>query len=112
MVALIMFLIERFSPMGYRKLAEASPDYSGSEFNFANSFWFATASLLQQGPDQTPRSIAGRILSTSFWFFVTIIMAAYVASLAGHYMSKPHFELMILQLNFGIGILLWNRQRS
>ncbi|XP_065066326.1 glutamate receptor 3-like isoform X2 [Rhopilema esculentum] len=96
-VALIMFLIERFSPMGYRKLAEASPDYSGSEFNFANSFWFATASLLQQGPDQTPRSIAGRILSTSFWFFVTIIMAAYVASLAGFYMTaKP--ETMITSL--------------
>lgn len=87
-VAFMMFLIERFSPMGYRKLAQSSPDYSGSEFSLINSLWFATASLLQQGPDQTPRSIAGRALSTSFWFFVTVVMAAYIASMAGHFISK------------------------
>ena len=74
--------------MGYRKLANRSADYSGNEFSLANSFWFATASLLQQGPDQTPRSIAGRILSTSFWFFVSVIMAAYIAGMAGYLMSK------------------------
>ena len=74
--------------MGYRKLAQSSPDYSGNEFSFVNSLWFVIASLLQQGPDQTPRSVAGRTLSTSFWLFVTIIMAAYIASMAAYFISK------------------------
>ena len=74
--------------MGYRKLAQSSPDYSGNEFSFVNAIWFVTASLLQQGPDQTPRSIAGRTLSTSFWFFVTVVMAAYIASMAGYLIGK------------------------
>ena len=74
--------------MGYRKLAKSSPDYSGNEFSVVNSLWFVVASLLQQGPDQTPRSIAGRTLSTSFWFFVTIVMAAYISSLAAYFICK------------------------
>jgi len=108
-VAFMMFLIERFSPMGYRKLAQSSPDYSGNEFSFANSLWFVIASLLQQGPDQTPRSIAGRTLSTSFWFFVTVIMAAYIASMAGHFLTaKPESSVNALEDVVNDGNILYS----
>ncbi len=83
-----MFIIERFSPFGYRKLSLSSAEVQGDEFNFANSLWFAIASCLQQGPDQTPKSTAGRLLSATFWLFATVITASYVAGLVAFFLGK------------------------
>ena len=78
--------VDYFSPLGYRKTAENPGE--GEEFNLMNSLWFATASTLQQGGDNTPKSPSGRILATAFWFFILIIISTYTANLAAFFTSK------------------------
>ena len=90
-MTLFMYIIDRYSPDGYRNLAETGEggdEIQGNEFKLHNCLWFATASMLQQGPDQTPRSGSGRVLSASFWFFILIIISTYTANLAAFFTSK------------------------
>eukprot|EP00794_Sanderia_malayensis_P008975 gene8975-9933_t len=96
-VSIIIFIIEKFSPFGYRNLSLTNADYQGDELNLANSFWFAMASLLHQGPDHTPRSTAGRVLSAFFWMFVGVIVASYIAGLVSFFIS-PYSEYTIASL--------------
>ena len=71
-----------------------------NEFNLLNSLWFATASILQQGPDNTPLAPSGRLLASTFWFFILILISTYTANLAAFFTSKSkrlnfqetHFE--------------------
>jgi hypothetical protein len=78
--------VDYFSPLGYRKTAENPGE--GEEFNLMNSLWFATASTLQQGGDNTPKAPSGRILTTAFWFFILIIISTYTANLAAFFTSR------------------------
>ena len=40
------------------------------------------ACLFQQRPDYTPKSLASRMLSVTFWLFTLIIISTYTANLA------------------------------
>ena len=93
-VTLILYCIDRQSPNGCRQLANRDDsEMTGQEFALSNCLWFATASILQQGPDYTPKSPAARILSASFWFFTLIIISTYTANLAAFFTSKDfHFK--------------------
>ena len=51
-----VFVINYFSPYGYK---DDNGRGTSEEFNFFNSAWFALASMLQQGADNTPRSLSG-----------------------------------------------------
>jgi hypothetical protein len=88
--------VDYFSPLGHRKTSE-NPD-EGEEFNLMNSLWFATASTLQQGGDNTPKSPSGRILATAFWFFILIVISTYTANLAAFFTSK--FRIIIYRVPY------------
>ena len=88
--------VDYFSPLGYRKTAENPGE--GEEFNLMNSLWFATASTLQQGGDNTPKSPSGRILATAFWFFILIIISTYTANLAAFFTSKSQKLVLIFNI--------------
>ena len=82
-----MYILDYLSPYGYRKTA-IDTDGPCDEFTLYNSLWFATASMLQQGGDNTPKSPSGRLLAASFWFFVLLMISTYTANLAAFFTSK------------------------
>lgn len=86
-MALLMCVMDYLSPFGYCARARESDDGSGNEFNLLNSLWFATASILQQGPDNTPLAPSGRLLASAFWFFILILISTYTANLAAFFTS-------------------------
>ena len=87
-MTVMMFVIDYLSPFGYRARARESDEEPGNEFNLLNSLWFATASVLQQGPDNTPLAPSGRLLASAFWFFIMILISTYTANLAAFFTSK------------------------
>ena len=86
-MTIFMYIVDYLSPYGNRKTAKDS-DEPGDEFSLYNSLWFATASMLQQGPDNTPKSPSGRLLGASFWFFVLLMISTYTANLAAFFTNK------------------------
>ena len=93
----MMCVMDYLSPFGYRARARDSDEEPGNEFNLLNSLWFATASVLQQGPDNTPLSPSGRLLASSFWFFILIMITTYTANLAAFFTSTfDEIEIFIL----------------
>lgn len=84
----MMCVMDYLSPFGYRARARESDDEPGNEFNLLNSLWFATASVLQQGPDNTPLAPSGRLLASTFWFFILILISTYTANLAAFFTIK------------------------
>lgn len=84
----MMCVMDYLSPFGYRARALESDEEPGNEFNLLNSLWFATASVLQQGPDSTPLAPSGRLLASTFWFFILILISTYTANLAAFFTIK------------------------
>ena len=56
-ICVAVFVINYFSPYGYK---DKDGRGTSEEFSFSNSAWFAVACMLQQGGDNTPRSLSGR----------------------------------------------------
>ena len=52
-----VFVLNYYSPYGYKN---ENGEGTSDEFSFFNSVWFALACMLQQGGDNTPRSLSGR----------------------------------------------------
>ncbi|KAL9962102.1 hypothetical protein ACROYT_G031174 [Oculina patagonica] len=78
-ISVAVFLLNYFSPYGYK---DEKGKGTSEEFSFFNSVWFSLASLLQQGADNTPRGLSGRILTGCYWFCVLILVSTYTANLA------------------------------
>ncbi|KAJ7387560.1 hypothetical protein OS493_000891 [Desmophyllum pertusum] len=91
-ITAMMCMMDHLSPFGNRARARESEDEPGNEFNLLNSLWFATASVLQQGPDNTPLSPSGRLLASAFWFFILILISTYTANLAAFFTIKRTVE--------------------
>ncbi|KAK2574078.1 Glutamate receptor 2 [Acropora cervicornis] len=87
-MTIAMCVLDYLSPFGYHSRAREAEDQQGNEFNLLNSLWFATASVLQQGPDHTPRAPSGRIMAAAFWFFILILISTYTANLAAFFTIK------------------------
>ncbi|XP_029201413.2 glutamate receptor 2-like isoform X1 [Acropora millepora] len=87
-ITVMMCVMDFLTPFGYRARARQSDDEPGNEFNLLNSLWFATASVLQQGPDSTPLAPSGRLLASTFWFFILILISTYTANLAAFFTIK------------------------
>ncbi|XP_033107654.1 glutamate receptor 1-like [Anneissia japonica] len=90
-VILVGFLIagcSYFSPHGYCGEYIQSPEQKKDEFvdrnsmNLYNAMWWSFAAGVQQGAENNPKSLAGRIVATFWWLGVTIIIATYTANLA------------------------------
>ena len=60
-----------------------NPDAPAQQrFNLFDSFWFIYGSLVGEGTEMVPRTISGRLLSGSWWFFSLILISSYTANLA------------------------------
>ena len=57
-ISVAVFVLNYFSPYGYK---DDTGQGTSEEFSFCNSVWFALASMLQQGADNTPRSFSGMV---------------------------------------------------
>lgn len=55
-ISIAVFVINYFSPYGYK---DGNGEGTSEEFTFFNSVWFALACMLQQGADNSPRSLSG-----------------------------------------------------
>ena len=55
--SIAVFVLNYYSPYGYKN---ENGEGTSDEFSFFNSVWFALACMLQQGGDNTPRSLSGR----------------------------------------------------
>lgn len=56
-ISIALFVLNYFSPYGYK---DDNGRGTSHEFSFFNSVWFALACMLQQGADNSPRSLSGR----------------------------------------------------
>ncbi|XP_048580684.1 glutamate receptor 1 isoform X2 [Nematostella vectensis] len=88
-IGTVVWIYDRLSPYGYYGRAVQSKVPTEEEYNtrntlcFFNSFWSATASYLEQGPDGThPISHSGRATILAWWFAISIFGATYTANLA------------------------------
>ncbi|KAG8202102.1 hypothetical protein JTE90_010464 [Oedothorax gibbosus] len=81
-VSVVLFLVSRFSLQEWKYEENLMGTNSVNDFSFYNSLWFSLGALLQQGCDICPRSIAGRIAGSVWWFFTLIIISSYTANLA------------------------------
>ncbi|XP_064627697.1 glutamate receptor ionotropic, NMDA 1-like isoform X2 [Lineus longissimus] len=81
-VALVLYLLDRFSPFGRFKLARSS-DTEEDALNLSSAMWFAWGVLLNSGIGEgTPRSFSARVLGMVWAGFAMIIVASYTANLA------------------------------
>ncbi|XP_050390571.1 glutamate receptor ionotropic, NMDA 1 isoform X1 [Patella vulgata] len=81
-VALVLYLLDRFSPFGRFKLAK-SEDTEEDALNLSSAMWFAWGVLLNSGIGEgTPRSFSARVLGMVWAGFAMIIVASYTANLA------------------------------
>lgn len=82
-VSVVLFIVSRFSPMECRfDMVENGRTSVSNDFSLYNSLWFSLGAIMQQGVDLCPRSYAGRIVGSCWWFFTLIIISSYTANLA------------------------------
>ncbi|XP_067118229.1 glutamate receptor 1-like isoform X2 [Centruroides vittatus] len=81
-VSVVLFLVSRFSPHEWRYEDGMMGPTASNDFSLQNSLWFSLGAFMQQGCDICPRSIAGRIVGSVWWFFTLIIISSYTANLA------------------------------
>uniref|UniRef100_A0A1I8IU12 PBPe domain-containing protein n=1 Tax=Macrostomum lignano TaxID=282301 RepID=A0A1I8IU12_9PLAT len=82
-VALVLYLLDRFSPLGRFKLARNQQGTDEEALNLSSAMWFAWGVLLNSGIGEgTPRSFSARVLGMVWAGFAMIIVASYTANLA------------------------------
>nr|CAG4651579.1 EOG090X00ST [Triops cancriformis] len=81
-VALVLYLLDRFSPFGRFRLANTDATEEDA-LNLSSAIWFAWGVLLNSGIGEgTPRSFSARVLGMVWAGFAMIIVASYTANLA------------------------------
>ncbi|GFQ93706.1 glutamate receptor 1 [Trichonephila clavata] len=81
-VSVVLFLVSRFSLQEWKYEEHFMGPNTSNDFSLYNSLWFSLGAFMQQGCDICPRSIAGRIVGSVWWFFTLIIISSYTANLA------------------------------
>lgn len=56
-MSIAIFVLNYYSPYGYK---DETGKGTSEEFSFFNSVWFSLACMLQQGGDNTPKSLSGK----------------------------------------------------
>uniref|UniRef100_A0A7R8VNK8 Glutamate [NMDA] receptor subunit 1 n=1 Tax=Timema douglasi TaxID=61478 RepID=A0A7R8VNK8_TIMDO len=91
-VALVLYLLDRFSPFGRFKLANTDGTEEDA-LNLSSAIWFAWGVLLNSGIG-TPRSFSARVLGMVWAGFAMIIVASYTANLAAFLvLERPKTKL-------------------
>ncbi|XP_077864841.1 glutamate receptor ionotropic, NMDA 1-like [Saccoglossus kowalevskii] len=81
-VALILYLLDRFSPFGRFKLANETGEEEDA-LNLSSAMWFSWGVLFNSGIGEgTPRSFSARVLGMVWAGFAMIMVASYTANLA------------------------------
>ncbi len=75
-------VLRRFSPKEWKLEGNLGTTTVANVFSLMNSLWFSLGAFMQQGTDITPRSVSGRIIGGSWWFFSLILISSYTANLA------------------------------
>ena len=82
LVALALYLLDRFSPFGRYRLPNSDVTEEDA-LNLSSAIWFAWGVLLNSGIGEgTPRSFGGRVLGMVWAGFAMIMVASYTANLA------------------------------
>ncbi|XP_038055628.1 glutamate receptor 2-like isoform X2 [Patiria miniata] len=109
-VSVVLFQVSRFSPKEWHPVEHPPPTPSGTgefnlnkpgerfvtedreetenDFGIFNSLWFTVGALMQQGCELCPRSFAGRVTGSVWWFFTLILVSSYTANLAAFLTAK------------------------
>lgn len=81
-VALVLYLLDRFSPFGKFKLSKTE-NTEEDALNLSRAIWFTWGVLLNSGIGEgTPRSFSARVLGMVWAGFTMILLASYTANLA------------------------------
>ncbi|XP_077291184.1 glutamate ionotropic receptor NMDA type subunit 1 [Arctopsyche grandis] len=93
-VALVLYLLDRFSPFGRFKVANTDGTEEDA-LNLSSAIWFAWGVLLNSGIGEgTPRSFSARVLGMVWAGFAMIIVASYTANLAAFLvLERPKTKL-------------------
>ncbi|KAK3870716.1 hypothetical protein Pcinc_024077, partial [Petrolisthes cinctipes] len=93
-VALVLYLLDRFSPFGRYKVANTDGTEEDA-LNLSSAIWFAWGVLLNSGIGEgTPRSFSARVLGMVWAGFAMIIVASYTANLAAFLvLDRPQTSL-------------------
>ncbi|XP_062121525.1 glutamate [NMDA] receptor subunit 1 [Drosophila sulfurigaster albostrigata] len=93
-VALVLYLLDRFSPFGRFKLSHTDSNEEKA-LNLSSAVWFAWGVLLNSGIGEgTPRSFSARVLGMVWAGFAMIIVASYTANLAAFLvLERPKTKL-------------------
>ncbi|XP_038122259.1 glutamate [NMDA] receptor subunit 1 isoform X3 [Culex quinquefasciatus] len=93
-VALVLYLLDRFSPFGRFKLTTNDGNEEDA-LNLSSAIWFAWGVLLNSGIGEgTPRSFSARVLGMVWAGFAMIIVASYTANLAAFLvLERPKTKL-------------------
>lgn len=84
-VSVILFIVGRLSPYEWTNPYPCRQEESAvmlNSFSLLNSFWFTIGSLMQQGSDIAPKSMATRAMAGIWYFFTLIMISSYTANLA------------------------------
>lgn len=82
-VALALYLLDRFSPFGRYKLPNCDSITEEDALNLSSAIWFTWGVLFNSGIGEgTPRSFSGRVLGVIWCGFAMIVVASYTANLA------------------------------
>ncbi len=73
-VGILLYTMDRFSPN--------SDHPRVGRFDLKESLWFAYGSLVGAGTEMVPRTVSGRLLTGTWWFFGLILVSSYTANLA------------------------------
>jgi len=79
--AVVLYIVDRFSPFSGNNNKKRFP-YECRRFTLSECLWFAVASLTPQGGGEPPKSLSGRILASTYWLFVVLMLATFTSNLA------------------------------
>lgn len=80
-VAILIWILDRFSPFSYHNNKEAYPE-GARDFTLGESIWFALTSLTPQGGGECPKALSARVLVAAYWLFIVLMLATFTANLA------------------------------
>ena len=99
-VSIAVFVLNYFSPYGYKN---ENGKGTSEEFTFFNSVWFSLACMLQQGGDNTPKSLSGT--GNSFVSF-----SPNYESKVGKYFLAAKME--VREFSFRVRICIFQQKRG
>ncbi|KAI8508352.1 hypothetical protein Bbelb_134510 [Branchiostoma belcheri] len=79
-VCMLSHFIDKLDPYEWGMRSKEEVETRDDSFSPIGSFWLGMTSFCRQGVEKSPRSIGGRIITGSWWFFALVIFAYYVST--------------------------------